>query len=361
MKKNLALFMMLLAAVAMTGCSSDEKKELAPINKPVVGYWQLVQSYQFSDPLPINSIQVAEFGNDGTMTYYEDGEQTKRLPYRIKKIEGFDEYYLYYNTDEDYEYDLGETHLSVDGDFLTITDYNCFYKKTDIYHRISSLDDVERGEVDDGLISRLGKNEPEFKSEDFQAIQVNEEETTEGTWIIKKVNGILSQITFFTEGIDLVPSPASPTTEDEFFWSFLPVTIDNRMEFYDRDYRDDPHYRQFYKGIPVEQGRWHITYLNGMMQGGSGHFVPIDKLNVYPAINYATAKKIAENSIQDSVEGEGKRLYLSIMSFPENGELKPRLVYVYKRQVWEEGEFLYIDAQTGRRLYHIGYIGGAPY
>ena len=147
MKKNITLFMMLLAAVAMTGCSSDEKKELAPINKSVVGYWQLVQSYQFSDPLPINTIQVAEFGNDGTMTYYEDGEQTKRLPYRIKKIEGFDEYYLYYNTDEDYEYDLGETHLSVDGDFLKITDYNCFYQKADIYHRISSLDDVERGEV----------------------------------------------------------------------------------------------------------------------------------------------------------------------------------------------------------------------
>ena len=55
---------------------------------------------------------------------------------------------MYYNTDEDYEYDLGETHLSVDGDFLKITDYNCFYQKTDIYHRISSLDDVERGEVD---------------------------------------------------------------------------------------------------------------------------------------------------------------------------------------------------------------------
>ena len=148
MKKNITLFMVLLAAVAMTGCSSDEKKELAPINKPVVGYWQLVQSYQFSDPLPINNIQVAEFGNDGTMTYYEDGEQTKRLPYRIKKIEGFDEYYLYYNTDEDYEYNLGGTILSVDGDFLKIKRYACFYEKTDIYHRISSLDDVERGEVD---------------------------------------------------------------------------------------------------------------------------------------------------------------------------------------------------------------------
>ena len=45
------------------------------------------------------------------------------------------------------------------------------------------------------------------------------------------------------------------------------------------------------------------------------------------------------------------------MSFPD----KPRLVYVYKYQVWEEGEFIYLDAQTGRLLYHIGYKGGAPY
>ena len=36
MKKNITLFMVLLAAVMMTGCSSDEKKELAPINKSVV-------------------------------------------------------------------------------------------------------------------------------------------------------------------------------------------------------------------------------------------------------------------------------------------------------------------------------------
>ena len=96
------------------------------------------------------------------------------------------------------------------------------------------------------------------------------------------------------------------------------------------------------------------------MQGGSGNFIPIDNLNVYPAVNYATAKKIIENYIHDSVEGESKRFYLSIMSFPENGELKPRLVYVYKRQVWGEGEFVYVDAQTGRLLYYLGYEGGSP-
>lgn len=359
MKKNLALCMMLLAAVMMTGCSSDEN-ELASINKSVAGYWQLVGSYQFSDPVPISSIQVTEFRTDGTLIFYEDGQQTNQLPYWIKPSEDGSRNYLYYNDFEDYEDSTGGITISVDGDFMKIYSYSCFYTQTDIYHRISSLEDVEKGEVDEGLISRLGNNEPEFSFQDFQTIQQNEEESTNGTWIIRKVNGILSQIIFFTEGLDLAPSPASPQTEEEFLSAFLPVTADNRMEFYDRDYRDDPSYRQFYKGIPVEQGHWHITFLNGMMQGGSGNFIPIDNLNVYPAVNYATAKKIIENYIHDSVEGESKRFYLSIMSFPENGELKPRLVYVYKRQVWGEGEFVYVDAQTGRLLYYLGYEGGSP-
>ena len=359
MKKNLALCMMLLAAVMMTGCSSDEN-ELASINKSVAGYWQLVGSYQSSDPVPISSIQVTEFRTDGTLIVYEDGQQTNQLPYWIKPSSDGRRNYLYYNDFEDYEDSTGGITISVDGDFMKIYSYSCFNTQTDIYHRISSLEDVEKGEVDEGLISRLGNNEPEFSFQDFQTIQQNEEESTNGTWIIRKVNGILSQIIFFTEGLDLAPSPASPQTEEEFLSAFLPVTADNRMEFYDRDYRDDPSYRQFYKGIPVEQGHWHITFLNGMMQGGSGNFIPIDNLNVYPAVNYATAKKIIENYIHDSVEGESKRFYLSIMSFPENGELKPRLVYVYKRQVWGEGEFVYVDAQTGRLLYYLGYEGGSP-
>ena len=44
MKKNITLFMMLLAAVAMTGCSSDEKEPqiaICFIQPEIIGKWQL--------------------------------------------------------------------------------------------------------------------------------------------------------------------------------------------------------------------------------------------------------------------------------------------------------------------------------
>lgn len=218
------------------------------------------------------------------------------------------------------------------------------------------------GDIDEGLVLAVNGQEPVFTYKDFDAITQDYEEITNGTWKIKKVNGLVRQVSFCTDGVDAAPSPAPPKTEEEFFKMFIPVTADNQMVFYDRDYKDDPHYLQYYKGVPVEQGYWHFDFHeDGTMHGGYGKFIPIEQLDVNPSVNMETAKKIVENFIKDSVDGEGKRIYLSIMSFPENGELKPRLVYVYKRQVWEEGEFIYVDAQTGRVLYHLGYMGGPPY
>lgn len=224
----------------------------------------------------------------------------------------------------------------------------------------SALTGCSDEDIDYALV--YGNTTPEFTYQDFDAISYDFEETTNGTWKISKVNGIIRNIIFCSQGVDPAPSPAPPKTTEDFFSEFLPVTADNQMVFYDRDYRNDPHYFQFYKGVPVEQGYWHFyLYEDGTIQSASGTFIPIGELDVNPAVNMATAKKIVKNYIHDSIEGEGKRIYLSIMSFPENGELKPRLVYVYKRQVWEEGDFIYVDAQTGQLLYHIAYFGGSPY
>lgn len=226
---------------------------------------------------------------------------------------------------------------------------------------VSCNGDIDE-DIDEGMVLAVNGQEPVFTYKDFDAIPQDYEEITNGTWKIKKVNGLVRQVSFCTDGVDAAPSPAPPMTEEEFFKEFMPVTADNQMVFYDRDYRDDPHYLQYYKGVPVEQGFWHFYFHeDGTMHGGDGRFIPIGQLDVNPSVNMATARKIVENFIDGSVEGEGKRIYLSIMSFPENGELKPRLVYVYKRQVWEEGEFIYVDAQTGRVLYKLGYMGGAPY
>ena len=217
------------------------------------------------------------------------------------------------------------------------------------------------GDYDKNLVRKWANTEPAFSDKDFMAISSDSEETTNGTWIVKKVNGILHQIIFFTEGIDLAPSPESPKTTEEFFNEFLPVTSDNQMVFYERDYRNDPHYFQYYKGIPVLEGWWHISYLNNVIAGAYGNFVPIGELDVNPAVNLATAKKIIENYINQSVDGEGKRTLLTIMSFPENGKLKPRLAYVYLRMANMEGEFVFVDAQTGQLLHHRQYWGGSPF
>ena len=60
-------------------------------------------------------------------------------------------------------------------------------------------------------------------------------------------------------------------------------------------------------------------------------------------------------------DGEGKHTFLTIMSFPENGKLKPQLVYVYQRMANMEGEFVFVDAQTGQLLHHRQYWGGSPF
>ena len=217
---------------------------------------------------------------------------------------------------------------------------------------------------DEDLISSMAYLEPEFTYKDFDAVtQAQEiEEITNGTWLITKVNGLIHLIIFYSEGTDSIPLPASPKTTEDFFKEFLPLTADNQMMFVENDYRGDPHYKQYYKGVPVEEGWWHISFLDGIMQSSYGKFIPIEELDANPSINMATAKKIVENYIKDIVDGEDKNFYLTIMSFPENGKWKPRLVYVYKHQKWEEGELVYVDAQTGRLLYHSKYIGGGgPY
>ena len=226
---------------------------------------------------------------------------------------------------------------------------------------MSSCSNDEDNGYDKDLVSKWANTKPAFTINDFMAISSDSEETTNGTWKVRKVNGVIYQITFFSEGTDLAPSPESPKTTDEFFKEFLPVTSDNQMVFYERDYRNDPHYFQYYKGIPVLEGWWHISYLNDVMQGAYGNFVPIGELDVTPAVNLATAKKIIENYINQYVDGEGKHTFLTIMSFPENGKLKPQLVYVYQRMANMEGEFVFVDAQTGQLLHHRQYWGGSPF
>ena len=167
---------------------------------------------------------------------------------------------------------------------------------------VSCNGDIDE-DIDEGMVLAVNGQEPVFTYKDFDAIPQDYEEITNGTWKIKKVNGLVREVSFSTQGIDKAASPAPPKTEEDFFKMFMPVTADNQMVFYDRDYRDDPHYLQYYKGVPVEQGFWHFYFHeDGTMHGGDGRFIPIGQLDVNPSVNMATARKIVENRRFDVID-----------------------------------------------------------
>ena len=51
--------------------------------------------------------------------------------------------------------------------------------------------DDDSGDYDKDLVRKWANTEPAFTYEDFMAISSDSEETTNGTWIVKKANGIL--------------------------------------------------------------------------------------------------------------------------------------------------------------------------
>jgi hypothetical protein len=205
----------------------------------------------------------------------------------------------------------------------------------------------------------LEQTEPEFSNYDFEEIENNYEFVvdTVGTWKISRVNGVIIRIRY-----GYPSSPAAHETPEAFFNECLPLTADNQMIKDPEKYRTHTVYRLYYKGLPVEKCTWFVDFKNdGTMYNISGWFEPINNLDVTPNISEANAKKIVENYRKVSVEGENKRFYLAVMSFPVNGEMVPRLVYVYKYDPWEEHDYVYVDAKTGRLLYHLPYHGDYPY
>jgi hypothetical protein len=85
---------------------------------------------------------------------------------------------------------------------------------------------------DEDLISSMAYLEPEFTYKDFDAVTQAQdiEETTNGTWLITKVNGLIHLIIFYTEGTDSIPLPASPKTTEDFFKEF--DTFENLWDWY---------------------------------------------------------------------------------------------------------------------------------
>ena len=92
MKKNvLWLCVVLMMAFGISSCSSDDdsspaaddsspaEEDSAPATeKSVVGYWQLVGEFNGTQQKPLTDVIVAKFGEDGELTYYENGRKTNQ-------------------------------------------------------------------------------------------------------------------------------------------------------------------------------------------------------------------------------------------------------------------------------------------
>ncbi len=173
MKKNRLLWLCttLMLVVGISSCSSDD--DIAPAaEKSVVGYWQLVGEYNGTLQKTLTDVIVAKFGEDGELTYYENGQQTNQVKYWLKPAEGSSNLYGFYCGDspESEGTYAGGANLLIDGNMLRIYSFGCFLDQTCFYRRIASLDDIDS---------------------DLSSILYEETPTTlEGTWCMTQVDNI---------------------------------------------------------------------------------------------------------------------------------------------------------------------------
>ena len=136
MKKNvLWLCVVLMMAVGISSCSSDDdsspaaddsspaEEDSAPATeKSVVGYWQLVGEFNGTQQKPLTDVIVAKFGEDGELTYYENGRKTNQMKYWLKPDEVRSNLYGFHCGDspESEEAYTGGANLLIDGDMLRI-------------------------------------------------------------------------------------------------------------------------------------------------------------------------------------------------------------------------------------------------
>ena len=240
----------------------------------------------------------------------------------------------------------------VDPDAISVTNevvFSFVYSPTFSQVIVPSQD-----EIDPEL---LQQTTPVYSYIDFDYIEGHYERTTttNGTWEITMLNGMLNQIIYGSS-----PSPDPPHSPEDFFKDNLSLTEDNVM-IMDRWQSGALVYKQYYKGLRVERGIWVFCYAGDEIHRTFGHFVPINYLDIVPLISEENAKKIVENYIKESVEGKDKYFYLAIMEFPGEQTLVPYLVYVYKYDPWGEHNYVYVDAKTGYLLYEIRNHGAKPY
>ena len=164
------------------------------------------------------------------------------------------------------------------------------------------------------------------------------------------------------EAVDFTDMPAEerPKTVTEFYERYYGEGVadyfrctqhtewDSGEHFETHDY-----YQQYYKDVIVKKSSGCISFIDGLMVGGSSDYLPIKDFDVTPMFSKQTAIEIFKSFMKLENYSEN-RCELQIVRVPEGDTFGPRLAYEV-RNGWEG---LVIDANTGRALYKTYYDWG---
>ena len=120
------------------------------------------------------------------------------------------------------------------------------------------------------------------------------------------------------------------------------------MHFETHDY-----YQQYYKDVIVKTSSGCVSFIDGLMVGGSCDYLPIKDFDVTPSFSEQAALEIFK-SFMNLYSYDENRCELQIVRVPQGDSFGPRLAYEVRRG--QEG--LVIDAHTGRALYRTTYDWG---
>ena len=164
------------------------------------------------------------------------------------------------------------------------------------------------------------------------------------------------------EAVDYTDAPAEerPKTAAEFYERYYGEGVadcfrctqhtewDSGQHFETHDY-----YQQYYKDVIVKTSDGCISFIDGLMVGGSSDYLPIKDFDVTPKLSKQTAIEIFK-SFMNLYDYAEDRCELQIVRVPEGDSFGPRLAYEVRNGL----EGLVIDANTGRELYKTSYDWG---
>lgn len=157
-----------------------------------------------------------------------------------------------------------------------------------------------------------------------------------------------------------VPAEERPKTAAEFYERYYGEGVadcfrctqhtewDSGQHFETHDY-----YQQYYKDVIVKTSSGCISFIDGLMVGGSCDYLPIKDFDVTPKLSKQTAIEIFK-SFMNLYDYAEDRCELQIVRVPEGDSFGPRLAYEVRNGL----EGLVIDANTGRELYKTSYDWG---